>query len=256
MAYKQIRFEREGGLATVTLSHAPVNAISALMLGELEQVLQEIDANAEIRCVLLTGASDKVFCAGADFREFAGEDVRAFQQKGAAIFTLIEQFRKPVIAAINGGAFGGGLELALACHLRYISSAAQLAFTEVRLGIIPGWGGTQRLPRLIGRTRALELLLTGDPINAQDALIYGLVNRVSLPNELLPEARQLGFRLARGAPLAMAAIIDCVGRGMQTTLAEGLQIESAHALELGQSEDALIGVMSMAQKKEPDFTGR
>ncbi len=256
MTYTQLRLERDGGVAAITLDNPPVNAISMGVLAELEQALAEIDSDEAIRALIITGAGDKAFSAGADFRELASESVRQFQQKGLAVLDLVEQFRKPVIAAINAGAYGGGLELALSCHLRLMADTAKLAFTEVRLGIIPGWGGTQRLPRLIGRTRAMEYLLTGDSIDAQDAMIFGLVNGVAARADLLPEAKFLAKRLARGAPLAMAAVIDCVARGLQTTLAEGIQIESAHALELGQSEDALVGVISYVQKQEPQFKGR
>ncbi|MBI1800796.1 MAG: enoyl-CoA hydratase/isomerase family protein [Chloroflexi bacterium] len=256
MTIQTVIVEKENGVALITLSHPPVNAINLALLEELERALAEIDSDDTVRAVIVTGAGEKVFSAGADFQEFAGERVRQFQQKGARLFNQIEAFRKPIIAAINGGAYGGGFELAMSCHLRVMADTAQLALTEVRLGIIPGWGGTQRLPRLIGRTRALEYLLTGDRINAQDAMTYGLVNRVVGQAGLMAEARALAMRLARGAPLAMAAIIDCVARGLEMTVEEGLNIESAHALQVGQSEDALIGVMSFMQRQEPQFKGR
>jgi enoyl-CoA hydratase/carnithine racemase len=256
MPYSQLSADREDEVAIITLVNPPVNSITMTLLSELEDALSVIDSDEAARALVITGAGEKAFSAGADFREFAGDSVREFQRRGAALFNLIEHNRKPVIAAINGSAYGGGLELALSCHLRIQVNSALLAFTEVRLGIIPGWGGTQRLPRLIGRTRALEALLTGDAINAHDALSYGLVNRVTTQAELMSEAKALGMRLARQAPLAQAAIIDCVTRGLDGTLADGLQIEAAHALELGESEDAMIGVMSLIQKEEPQFKGR
>ena len=245
----------DDGVALITLDRPPVNAISMTLLKELEQSLHQVDADPAARVLIITGAGDKTFSAGADFQEFASDSVRDFLQKGAAVFNLIEQFRKPVIAAINGGAFGGGFELVLACHLRFMADSAHLASTEVRLGITPGWGSTQRLPRLIGRTRALQYLLTGDRMNAQDAVIAGLVNQVTTRADLLPQTIEFARRLAKGAPLAMAAIIDSVARGLETTTAEGLRIEAAHALAVGESEDALIGIMSMAQGKQPEFHG-
>ncbi len=242
-------------VALITLDRPPVNAMNMALLQTLEQALHQIDADAAVRIVVITGAGDKTFSAGADFQEFASDSVRDFLLKGAAVFDLLEQSRKPVIAAINGGAYGGGFELALACHLRFMADSAHLASTEVRLGITPGWGSTQRLPRLIGRTRALQYLLTGDRMNAQDAAISGLVNQVTTAAELLPITLEFARRLARGAPLAMAAILDSVARGLDTTTAEGLRIESAHALAVGESDDALIGIMSMAQGKQPEFRG-
>jgi enoyl-CoA hydratase len=254
--FETLSLHVENAVAVITLDRPPVNAISMSLLGELEQVLQQLDGDESARVLVITGAGEKTFSAGADFQEFASDSVRDFLQKGGTIFDLIEHFRKPVIAAINGGAYGGGFELALACHLRFMADTALLASTEVRLGITPGWGSTQRLPRLIGRTRALHYLLTGDRMNAQEAVICGLVNHVTTRADLQAETREFASRLAQGAPLAMAAIIDSVARGLETTIAEGLRIEAAHALEVGQSEDALIGITSMAQGKQPHFLGR
>ncbi|MEP7200400.1 MAG: enoyl-CoA hydratase-related protein [Chloroflexota bacterium] len=251
-----ITVEKENAIATITLNHPPVNAITFAMLNELVTALDTLDGDDSVRVIVITGAGDQMFSAGADFQEFASDRVREFQQQGVAVFNLIERFRKPVIAAINGGAFGGGFELALACHLRFMADRAELAFTEVRLGIAPGWGGTQRLPRLIGRTRALELLLTGDRIEAQDARIFGLVNRVTTPADLMRETQAFAARLAQGAPLAMAAIMDSVVRGADMPLTDGLTLEGNYALELGETEDALIGVTSFLQRQEPKFKGR
>jgi len=256
MTFTTLNLETANAVATITLNHPPVNALSLAMLRELDAALIELERDESVRVVVITGGAAKQFSAGADFQEFSGDSVREFQRTGVALFDVIEHFRKPIIAAINGGAYGGGFELAMSCHLRFMADSAQLAVTEVKLGIIPGWGGTQRLPRLIGRTRALEYLLTGERIAAQDALIYGLVNRVYTRDALLNETQAFAAKLAKGAPLAMAAIIDCVARGLELSLADGIAIESAHALELGQTEDALLGVMSFVQKTEPEFKGR
>ena len=256
MANTNLAVEKANGVALITLNHPPVNAISRAMLVELALEFDAVEVDDAVRVVVITGAGDKTFSAGADFREFAVEDVRDFQQRGAVLFDRIEHFRKPVIAALNCGAYGGGLELALCCHLRFMADTAEFAFTEVTLGIMPGWGDTQRLPRLVGRARALEYLLTGERVNAQDALICGLVNRVYKRSELLGETRTFAEKLAKGAPLAMAAILDAVVRGSDTTLAEGSRIESEYALSLGETEDALIGVTSFLQNQEPQFKGR
>jgi enoyl-CoA hydratase/carnithine racemase len=256
MTFTSLTLEKDQAVCTITLNRPPVNAISLALLNELEAALGEIERDDDARVVVITGGEAKQFSAGADFQEFSGDSVREFQAKGGTLFDVIEHFRKPVIAAINGGAYGGGFELAMSCHLRFMADAAQLALTEVRLGIVPGWGGTQRLPRLIGRTRAMEFLLTGDRINAQDAQIFGLVNRVYTRDSLQAETRAFAARLAQGAPLAMAAIIDCVARGLELDLSDGMAIESAHALELGQTEDAMIGIMSAMQKAQPQFKGR
>src|SRR5438309_2253945 len=251
-----LQIETEACVATITLNRPPVNALSLALLEELETALGELERDEAVRVVVLSGGAAKQFSAGADFQEFAAESVRQFQTKGGALFNRIEQFRKPVIASINGGAYGGGFELTMSCHLRFMAETAQLALTEVKLGLVPGWGGTQRLPRLIGRTRALEYLLTGERINAQDALIFGLVNRVYTRESLASETQAFAAKLAKGAPLAMAAIVDCVARGLELSLADGMAIEAAHAFELGQSEDAVIGVTSAMQKAEPQFKGR
>ena len=256
MTYTTLTLDRSQSVATITLNRPPVNAISLSLLNELETALAEVERDDSLRVVVITGGEARLFSAGADFQEFAGDSVREFQAKGGVLFDVVEHFRKPVIAAVNGGAYGGGFELAMACHLRFLADTAQLALTEVKLGIVPGWGGTQRLPRLIGRTRAMEYLLTGDRIDAQDAMIFGLVNRVYARDHLLAETQAFAARLAQGAPLAMAAIIDCVARGLELDLADGMAIEAAHALELGQTEDAMIGVMSAVQKTQPEFKGR
>lgn len=256
MTYTNLFLERRGRTALLRLDHPPANAISRALLFELDQVLDLLGADAETRTLVITGTGDKVFSAGADFREAAGEDVADFVRRGAALFDRIEHFHKPVIAALNGDAFGGGLELALACHLRFMSDAAQLAFTEVGIGLMPAWGATHRLARLAGRARALEWLLSGERIDAQDALIAGVVNRIYRAPELLPSTLAFAAQLADGAPLAMAAILDAVVRGAELPPEEAQRVEAEHALALGESEDAVIGVTALAEGKPPQFTGR
>ncbi len=251
-----IQLQTENAVALITLNRPPVNALSLMLLNELETALRDLDADETVRVVIITGAGERVFSAGADFTEFASDKVREFAQKGQEVFNRIERSRKPIIAAINGSAYGGGFELALSCHLRFMADTAQLASTEVKLGIMPGWGATQRLPRLIGRTRALEYLLTGERINAQDAMICGLVNRVEKQHDLLNATKEFAARLAKGAPLAMAGILAAVTHGLETTLDAGLAIEMEQTLAVGQTEDAMIGVLSMMQKQEPQFKGR
>lgn len=256
MTYTNLTFETSDGVGVITLVHPPTNAISRAMLVELDQVLSIVEEDNALRAVVITGQGERTFSGGADFREYASADVEDFLQRGAALFSRIEHFPKPVLAALNGSAFGGGLELALACHLRFMADGAELAFTEVMLGIMPGWGGTQRLAQLAGRARALEYLLTGDRLNAQDAMIAGVVNRVHRGPELMDAAMAYAKRLAAGAPLALAAILDAVVRGAELGVADGMRLEAAHALELGESEDAVIGVSAMVEGRAPRFIGR
>ncbi len=256
MPYENFHIEKEDRYALITLDHPPANAISMAMVNELSAILDELEQDDEVRAILLTGAGDRFFSAGADVKEFGSVDPTTQMDRGHALFNRIEAFPKPVIVALNGLALGGGLELAMSAHIRLAADTAEVGQPEIRLGIIPGWGGTQRLPRLIGRTRALELLLTGDRISAEEALRLGLVNRVAPKDQLLTEAKALAARLAKGPPLAMRAIIDVVRRGLEVPLEQGLAIEKEAALAVTSSEDAGIGIMAFLTKQEPHFKGK
>jgi enoyl-CoA hydratase/carnithine racemase len=237
-----------------------MNPLNTRLTEEIDAFLSETENDGEIRSVIVTGAGEKAFSAGADVAEF-GQAFAEGRVKEAAmlrhrVFTRIERFPKPIIAAINGYAFGGGCELAMSCHLRLMADTAFIGLTEINLGIIPGYGGTQRLPRLVGRTRAFEMLLLGERISAQRAGEIGLVNKVCAAPSLMADARALAGRLAKQAPIAVKLIIDCVNRGLQTTVEEGLNIEADNVVAVSSTEDAMEGVMAFMQKRPPEFKGK
>jgi enoyl-CoA hydratase len=250
-----VRVERDGALAIVTIDHPPANAISRAVVAGVTQALADAEADATLRAVILTGAGPKFFAAGADISEFGsnGGDTIA---TGQELTLAMERSRLPIIAAVNGIAFGGGCELTLACDLRIASTSARFGQPEIRLGIIPGWGGTQRLPRLIGRSAATELLFTGEPIDAARALELGLVSSVVEADALLDAARDLAGRCAAQAPLALAATKRALADGADRPLAEALAAERGEFVGLFSSEDAKEGITAFLEKRPPAWTGR
>lgn len=259
MAYETLIVERGDGHAVVTLNRPPANTISAQMVAELEAVVEELREDEAVRAVVLTGAGERIFCGGADLSgAFGGgpDDLDAFIRRGQALLRRIERFPKPVIAAIQGHATGGGCEIAMACHLRVMKETARMGQTESNLGIIPGFGGTQRLPRLIGRTKALELLILGTQIPAPEALALGLVNRLAKEGETLADARALATTIAKRAPVATRLIIECVDQGLDGPLDAGLDAEVRGFLETLRTEDAGEGIQAFFQKRPPEFKGR
>ncbi len=215
-----VRVERDGELAIVTIEHPPANAISRAVIAGITQAITEAEADESCRALILTGAGPKFFAAGADISEFGSEGGDNIAS-GQAFTLAMERSRLPIIAAVNGIAFGGGCELILACDVRIASRTARFGQPEIKLGIIPGWGGTQRLPRLIGRAAAMELLLTGEPIDASRALQLGLVSRVVEPDELMQVAREVAGRYAGQAPLALAATKRAVAEGLRPPARRG-----------------------------------
>src|SRR5690349_17091569 len=218
MAFETLLLERDGAVALVTINRPQVlNALNSLTIDELRRVILDLKRDATVRAVVLTGAGEKSFVAGADINELAVQtptDGREHALTGQHVFDLVENLGKPVIAAINGYALGGGCELAMACTLRLAADTARLGQPEINLGLIPGYAGTQRLSRLVGKGRALELILTGAPITALEAERIGLVNRVLPAADLLPEAKKLAQQLATNAPVASRYIINAVNKGM------------------------------------------
>jgi enoyl-CoA hydratase len=250
-----VRFERDGALAIITIEHPPANAISRAVVLGIGEALEQSAADESCRAVILTGAGPKFFAAGADITEF-GSDAAA-TVAAAQHFTLeMESSRLPIIAAVNGIAFGGGCELAMACDVRIASENARFGQPEIKLGIIPGWGGTQRLPRLIGRSAAMELLLTGDPIDAARALQLGLVSRVVGADTLLDAARDVAGRFAGQAPLAVAATKRAVTAGLDRPLREALDAEREEFVALFATEDAREGISAFLEKRPPSWSGR
>lgn len=253
---EHLLIENTDGVALITLNRPSANALSIALLAELRDALEAIENDAAARVVVITGAGEKFFSGGADIKEFGAVDPREQITLGQNLMRRIETFPKPIIAAINGIAFGGGCELLLACHMRFAAEHAQFAQPEIRLGIIPGWGGTQRLPKLIGKGRALELMLTGDRLSAQDAERFGLVNHVYPAAELLSETMAFAKRLAQGAPLAQRATLLVTNEGLEHGYNSGIEMEREQMLHLTNTEDAGIGIAAFVMKSEAEFVGR
>ena len=250
-----VRIEREGPVALVIISHPPVNAVSRRVAAALLGTLSEAEADPTCRALVITGDGPRFFSAGADITEFTEAPSEAVTVS-LEVTRRLEASRLPVIAAVNGMAFGGGCEIALACDLRICAEEARFGQPEIKLGIIPGWGGTQRLPRLVGRGPALELLLTGDPIGSARALELGLVTRVVPADRLREEALALAGLLAERPPLAVAAIKRAVHLGLDGSLDDGLRRESEEFTRLFRSEDAREGIAAFLGKRQPAWRGR
>jgi enoyl-CoA hydratase len=259
-----ILLEITGGIALITLNRPDrLNALNYALIDRLMAVLDQIEVDATARVVVLTGAGERAFSAGADIHEFSGSvrrgpnaAVRDFVRRGQAMTARLEAFRKPVIAAVNGLAFGGGCEITEAVHLAIASDRASFAKPEINLGMPPTFGGTQRLPRLAGRKRALEMLLTGDPFSPARALEVGLVNAVVPHQELLPAARELAGRIMRHSPLAAASIITAVTRGLNMSIGEGLQVESEQFAAMVPTSDLAEGLAAWKERRPPNYAGQ
>ena len=259
-SYRNLQLDRRERL-TVLRVHRPevLNALNRETLGEIDDAVRRFTEDPAQGALIVTGAGEKSFISGADIQELAVLDPQGAQEIsrfGQRVFDRIEQSTKVVIAAINGYAFGGGCELALACHVRLASENAVLGLPEVGLGIIPGYGGTQRLPRLIGTGRALELMLTGGRVKAEEAERIGLVNRVVPRDQLLAEAEKLALAVLKNGPLAVAAVIESVNRGLQLGLSDGLRLESGLFGILAASEDMHEGLRAFLEKRPPQYQRR
>ncbi|HWQ23825.1 MAG TPA: enoyl-CoA hydratase-related protein [Gaiellaceae bacterium] len=256
-----IRTEREGAVAVVTIDHPPVNALSAALLEELEAELERLDADESVRAIVLRGAGERAFVAGADISEFPALREAASQETGSArgiqrLGARMDAARTPFVAAIHGFCLGGGLELAMCCDLRVAAEDAQLGQPEIKLGLIPGGGGTQRLPRLVGIGRALLLNLTGDFIDARTAYEWGLVEKVVPQAELLETALGLARTIAARSPHAVAVLRELARTTRDLPLEEGLRREAEGFRRCLASEDGLEGVTAFLEKREPRFSGR
>jgi len=249
----------DNAIATVTLNHPPVNALSPDLLAEIESSFDSLAKNGSVKVVILTGTG-RFFIAGADIQVLAGipssREGREMALRGQAIFTKIELFEKPVIAALNGVCLGGGLELAMCCHIRIAAEGARLGHPEVNLGIIPGFGGTQRLSRLVGRSKALELILTGDLVSASEAKALGLISQVSPAEELLRAAQGLARKIASKGQLAVRAALRALTQGAELPLQEGLRQEAQLFADLCDSDDKREGVQAFLEKRQPQFKDR
>ncbi len=261
MSYSHILFEAdEAGIALVTVNRPDKrNALSGAVVGELKDAFERIARDRHIRAAIVTGAGDKAFVAGADIGELAALSppaAREFSSRGQQIFRAIETSSKPTVAAVNGYALGGGLELAMACSVRFASENARFGQPEVKLGIIPGYGGTQRLPRLVGRGRALEMLLSGEPITAAEAHRIGLVNAVVPQAELLSFSRAWLQKVVANGPLAVGLVIEAVDAGLDRSLEDGLYVEGAAFAAGAATEDYREGTRAFLEKRRPAFAGK
>ncbi|MDW8479322.1 MAG: enoyl-CoA hydratase-related protein [Xanthomonadales bacterium] len=260
MAFRNLSVSDDGAVRRILIDRpAKLNALDRATIGELELAFAQAKAEPAVRVVVLAGAGERAFVAGADIEELARAtpaEALAMARAGQRMMRAVETLGKPVIARIQGFALGGGLELAMACHLRVAGRRARLGQPEIKLGLLPGFGGTQRLPRLVGRAAALELLLTGEPIDAERALALGLVHRVVEDERLDAEVAALAARLAEAAPLALAAILDAVALAADAPLDLGLDWEAQAFAAVAASEDMREGTRAFLEKRRPVFTGR
>ena len=260
MTYQLITFEIRDRVAFVTVNRPDkLNSLNDAVLAELASAVDEITEREDIAGAILTGAGPKAFVAGADIGELANQgpfDGKARSLRGQAVLRRLETCGKPVIAAVNGFALGGGCELAMACHLRIASDKAKFGQPEVKLGIAPGYGGTQRLPRLVGKGRALDLILSGRMIDAAEALRIGLVNRVVTPDQLMEEAEKTLRGILAMGPLAVRLAIEAIDQGLDMSLDEGMLLEANHFGLLAATDDMREGMAAFLEKREPQFTGK
>ena len=261
MAYKHIVYDKEDELAIITFNRPEVrNALNYLALDEAVDATKKADADEAVRVLILTGSGDKAFIAGADIGELQQRNTltELGERSGRrrVLTNLLETMSKPTIAAINGYAIGGGLEIAMACTLRVCADTAKLGLSEINLGIMPGNGGTQRLPRLVGKSRAMEMILTGEFIDAAEAHRIGLVNQVVPLAELMNYTKQLAKKLATKSPLALKIAKDTVNTGLELSLDEGIRYEQKNFAILCGSEDKKEGVAAFLEKRKPNFQSR
>jgi enoyl-CoA hydratase len=260
LALANVRYEKKGAIAYVTVNRPKVlNALNTPTWTDLQAAFEDAKADASVHGVILTGAGDKAFIAGADISELANVDAYDAEESsrfGQSVLDLVENLGKPVIAAINGFALGGGCETAMACTLRIATEHARFGQPEVKLGLLPGGGGTQRLPRLVGKGRALQLILTGETISAQEAYRIGLVNEVVPAADLIARAETILKQISANAPIAVKFSLEAANKGMDTSQAEGFALEASYFGICAATEDKKEGTSAFLEKRAPQFHGR
>lgn len=260
MEFENVAIEKQDGIATLSINRPKaLNALNTKTLEELEIALKGLGEDEGVKALIITGAGDRAFVAGADIREMLGftpMDMRDFCSLGHRVMNLLWSMEKPVIAAIDGYALGGGAELALACDIRIASERARLGLPEVTLGIHPGFGGTQRLTKLVGKGKACELIMTGKTIRAEEALEIGLVNKVVSHEKLMEEARETAVMIAKNGPIAVGLAKSAINKALETPLGDGLAYEIETISLSFSTEDRLEGLRAFLEKREPDFKGR
>jgi enoyl-CoA hydratase len=259
MSFDNLLVQREAAVAVLTVQRPQrLNALDARTIDEIRRAILDVRKDDSIRCVILTGAGDKAFVAGADINELASDTPESARRRALAgqhVFDLIEQLGKPVIAAVNGFALGGGCELAMACTFRIAADTARFGQPEINLGLIPGYAGTQRLARLVGKTKAMELILTGNPITSSEALAMGLVTRVVPAADLMKEAHALAAELATKPPIALRYAIEAVNNGLELPFAEACRLEAALFGLVTATDDRKEGTRAFLEKRKAHFKG-
>lgn len=255
MSHGKIHLEEKGHIAIITLNNPPANAFNLALMEDLEETVAKLEEDKNIRVLIITGGGEKGFSAGFDVSDAANAHKTA--PLGRILWTKIDRLAKPVIAAINGFALGGGCELALACHFRIMSDSpkAFIGLTELNLGIIPGWGGTQRLMRQVGRSRALDLILLSKRLSAPEALAIGLVDQLAPPEALKEKALELAETLAQRPPIAVACVLKAMAAGQYEGIEAGLKVEEEGSARVSSSRDAIEGFTAFFEKRKPNFTG-
>lgn len=254
-----LKLNKENFIAEVAINHAPANALSSNVLKELSILLDQLETDQNVRVIVLHGEG-RFFSAGADIKEFVGvpssKEFSTLAKRGQQLFERIETFDKPVIAAIHGAALGGGLELAMSCHLRLVTEDAKLGLPELQLGIIPGFGGTQRLPKYVGTGRALEMMVTSEPILGAEAVKLGLANHAYPQDSLLEEAKKLAAKFAQKSPLSVKAVLSLLNASKTPSYQEGIKQEAMLFGDIFESADAKEGISAFIEKRKPNFTGK
>ena len=256
MPESYLSLDTQDSIAVITMARAPVNALSREFVDQLSEAAQRCESDSSCRVIIITSEFPKVFCAGADIRELEqsrGSPDGSLIKLGQGLMDRLEALPKPIIAAVRGVAVGGGCELAMACDLRVAGTSAVFGQPEVNLGVLPGWGGSQRLPRLIGKTRAMEIMLTGETISAEEALRLGLVNLVAPDEQVLEAAKELAGKLAAKSATGLAGVKLAVQEGLSLSIAEGLKVEAKRFQEVAYAPDAGEGIASFLEKRQPVF---
>lgn len=249
----------EDNVAIVTINRPPANALAQKLIRELDELLTEVEQNSEVRVIVLHGEG-RFFSAGADIKEFTDisskDAATRLAENGQTVFERLETFPKPVIAAIHGAALGGGLELAMSCHIRYVAEDAKLGLPELNLGIIPGFGGTQRLPRYVGSAKAAEMIFTGEPILGTEAVQWGLANKAFPQEELLANTLELAKKIAKKSPVSLKAVIALLQHSKTASFQDGIKAEAEHFGSVFESDDAKEGIAAFIEKRQPTFSGK